>query len=198
MIRHRAIMPPFNLSDLYSAQNATGSGSVPANSTYRELDPPQQLSAPCTDASAAHDAFSQEVSWQSAYWPVMACMLAVLLQETGRVMEAPFWLSYTIRACPVICVFDTFMMLLKFLVMLAVGCSPRTAARHVWYDRFDQDLDDATTEGLVEFWSPFFSTASDTTIEAVPSSNPHAYSDHDGDEYMCSGALPVGSIQEHG
>ena len=128
----------------------------------------------------------------------MACMLAVLLQETGRVMEAPFWLSYAIRACPIVCVFDTFMMLLKFLVMLAVGCSPQTAARHVWYDRFDQDLDDATTEGLVEHWSPFFSTASDTTIEAVPSSNPHAYSDHDEDEYMCSGALPVGSIQEHG
>ena len=39
-------MPPFNTSDLYSAQSATGNGSFPANATNRELDPLQHLYMP--------------------------------------------------------------------------------------------------------------------------------------------------------
>ena len=105
----------------------------------------------CTNILAADDADAHQVSWQSAYWPIMACILAVLLQETGRVLDAPIDFSYSLRACPVACAFDTLMMLLKFVVMLAVGCSPRNAVRHVWYDRFDQDQEDRVQLGLMEY-----------------------------------------------
>ena len=218
-------MAPFNASDLHLAQSATGNGSVRANATNRELYPLQHLSKLYNNAYAAHDAFGQEVSWQSAYWPVMACMLAVLLQETGRVMNGPFSWSYALRASPLACAFDTSMMLLKFVVMLVVGCSPRTAARHVWYDRFDQDQDDLITSYVMEIvggfvenvgdlhFPSFFhdsdedlpfmgdgtrrsaSVAADATIEPVSFADLHAEPDSD-EEYMCSGALPTVSDQE--
>ena len=116
-------------------------------------------------------------------------------------IDASFSFSYAIRACPLVCVFDTSMMLLKFVVMLAVGCSPRTAVRHVWYDRFDQDEDDRVRS----FWASFLeelpimgervkrsvSVTADNTVEPVSSADPDVNLNHDGDEYMCSGALPA-------
>ena len=194
-------MPPFSASGMHLAQNATLNGSVPANGTCREFDPHQSFSVLHTNDWVADGDSAQQVSWQSAYWPVMACALAVLLQETGRVIDASFSFSYAIRACPLVCVFDTSMMLLKFVVMLAVGCSPRTAVRHVWYDRFDRDEDDRVRS----FWASFYegfpimgervqrsvSVTADNTVEPVSSADPHVDLDHDGDEYMCSGALPA-------
>ena len=85
----------------------------------------------------------------------MACSLAVLLQETGKVVNAPYRISYALRASPLICAIDTFLMLLKFLVMLLVGCSPRTAIRHVWYDRFVEDEDIGDGSWVVWVWRNF-------------------------------------------
>ena len=121
-------------------------------------------------------------------------------------METPFSYSYALRACPLVCVMDTSMMLVKFVVMLAVGCSPRTAVRHVWYDRFDKDQDDAVISWIMELFAISRSIhhrehhsigeAADNMIEPVSSADLYGDSNPDQDEYMCSGGLPVVSDQE--
>lgn len=95
----------------------------------------------CGTKSEADQSFpaledSNTVSWPSVFWPVAACTAAVMFQNAGSVCGAPYRLSYVLRASPLVCAVDTVMMLVKFLWMLILGCSPRTAARHVWYDRF--------------------------------------------------------------
>jgi hypothetical protein len=79
---------------------------------------------------------SNIVSWQSAFWPVAACTTAVIFQNTGRVLSAPYKLSYALRASPLICTVNTLQMIIKFSWMLLVGCLFRAAARHIWYDPF--------------------------------------------------------------
>ncbi|KAH7391044.1 hypothetical protein DE146DRAFT_791214 [Phaeosphaeria sp. MPI-PUGE-AT-0046c] len=79
---------------------------------------------------------SNSVSWQSAFWPVVACTLAVMLQNAGRVCGARYCVSYALRVSPLICAVDTLLMIIKFGWMLFLRCSLRTAVRHVWYDRF--------------------------------------------------------------
>ncbi|KAH8724898.1 hypothetical protein GQ44DRAFT_772635 [Phaeosphaeriaceae sp. PMI808] len=79
---------------------------------------------------------ADEVSWQSLFWPIIACALAVILQNTGKTCSGQYNISYILRSSPFICLLDTVMMLVKFISMLVVGCSFPVAARHVWYDRF--------------------------------------------------------------
>jgi hypothetical protein len=62
-----------------------------------------------------------------------------MLQNTGRVYGAPYRDSYALRSSPFVCIIDTLLMLFKFVWMTAVGCSFRVAARHVWYDRFEEE-----------------------------------------------------------
>ena len=64
-------------------------------------------------------------------------MVTVMMQSTGRVLGANHVLSAALRASPLICALDTVMMITKFICLLYVGCSITTAARHVWYDRFE-------------------------------------------------------------
>jgi hypothetical protein len=199
--RYQINMPPINASGLHLAPKATFNGNIPAIAIYRELCSGYIPSVLSTNTLVADDTWAQEVSWQSAYWPVMACALAVLLQETGRVAEQPFFFSYALRACPFVCVFDTLMMLLKFVAMLAVGCSPQTAVRHVWYDRFDEDRDSSSRKGFSEYLEDLreehrsVSVAAENTIESVSSADLHRNPNPE-EEYMCSGALPAVSDQE--
>ncbi|KAF2726689.1 hypothetical protein EJ04DRAFT_582532 [Polyplosphaeria fusca] len=80
------------------------------------------------------------VSWQSAFWPLIAWMVTVIAQPTGRVSGLPYGYRAMVRCCPLICAFDAFWMVTTFLVLwLNAGCSKVTAARHVWYDRFGLD-----------------------------------------------------------
>jgi hypothetical protein len=62
-----------------------------------------------------------------------------MLQNTGRVYGAPYRDSYALRSSPFVCIIDTLLMLFKFVWMIGVGCSFRVAARHVWYDRFEEE-----------------------------------------------------------
>ncbi|KAH6865371.1 hypothetical protein BKA58DRAFT_220146 [Alternaria rosae] len=172
-------MPPFNASHPYLAQNATFNISVPTNAT-------------CPSDAPAHG-----VSWQSAYWSVMACSLAVLLQETGKVVNAPYRISYALRASPLICAIDTFLMLLKFMVMLAVGCSPRMAVRHVWYDRFVEDEDIGDRSWVVWVWRDFSrkhrlssTTGNDPSCVGVPQNDGPTF---DGEAQGTSSGAPPGS-----
>jgi len=64
-------------------------------------------------------------------------MVTVMMQSTGRVLDANYVLSAALRASPVVCALDTAMMIAEFICLLHVGCSITTAARHVWYGRFE-------------------------------------------------------------
>ncbi|KAF2752271.1 hypothetical protein M011DRAFT_20376 [Sporormia fimetaria CBS 119925] len=114
-----------------------------------------------------------------------------MLQETGRVCEAPYRYSYVLRFSLFFCAADTFMMVLKFIWLLAVGCSFKTTARHVWYDRFKKELPmDEVWNGGQGKYAP-----TSTTIPYVSnSSDPDTamgISTGSDDVYVCSGALPV-------
>lgn len=78
------------------------------------------------------------------------------MQNVGRVNGAPLEYSVALRSSPLICAIDTIFILTKFIWMLAIGCSIKGAARHVWYDRFDNSprypdnpVDDVLEEALV-------------------------------------------------
>lgn len=125
----------------------------------------------------------------------MACSLAVLLQEKGKVVNAPYRISYALRASPLICAIDTFFMLLKFMFMLVVGCSPRTAIRHVWYDRFVEDEDIGDGSWVVWVWRDFSQKhRQSSTTGSEPSCVGVSQNDGppvDGEAgRTCSGALP--------
>jgi hypothetical protein len=82
-----------------------------------------------------------QVSWQSAFWPIIACILNVMLQNVGRVCGGHFKDSVALRSSPFVCIADTILMLVEFIWMLVVGCPVRVAIRHVWYDRFEKEKD---------------------------------------------------------
>jgi predicted permease len=54
------------------------------------------------------------VSWQSAFWPIIACMLAVMLQNTGRVSGSDYDHSYAPKSSIIVCLFDTLQTLIEF------------------------------------------------------------------------------------
>jgi hypothetical protein len=87
-------------------------------------------------------ASSNQVSWQSAYWAIIACLVTIMMQISGKVCGAPLRYSVALRSSIVLCAIDTLLILVEFVWMLAVGCSIRVAARHVWYDRFAITKDD--------------------------------------------------------
>lgn len=94
---------------------------------------------------------SNFVSWQSAFWALLAVMVNTLLQNSGAVLSMPYTMRIGLRSSPLLSALDPIMALVKFVALLAVGCSPRTAARHVWWDRFPigSDREDSGTNG---FW----------------------------------------------
>ena len=112
------------------------------------------------------------VSWQSAFWPIVACTLAVMLQNTGSVLGTPYTCSSALRSSPFICIIDTFFMLVKFVWLLLVGCSFKVAAMHVWYDRFERD----------------------DIPSALMSINAENNTDDKEELYTCTGALPIGAL----
>ncbi|KAF2678990.1 hypothetical protein K458DRAFT_435443 [Lentithecium fluviatile CBS 122367] len=81
---------------------------------------------------------NNEVSWQSIFWPVIACTLTVMLQNTGRTPGAPIQLSSVLKSSVLFCAFESLFMLAGLVWMLSLGCSLRTAARLVWYARFEK------------------------------------------------------------
>ena len=82
---------------------------------------------------------SSQVSWQSAVWPVIASMLMIMMQNTGRVCGAAYVYSAALRTSPLVCAIDLVMMLVEFVSLLAVKCSVIDATKHVWYGRFERD-----------------------------------------------------------
>jgi hypothetical protein len=66
-------------------------------------------------------------------------MLAVMIQDTGRVCGLKYGSSYAAKSSILICLLDTIQMLVEFTRLLLVGCSIKVAARHVWYGRFEKE-----------------------------------------------------------
>ncbi|KAF2821480.1 hypothetical protein CC86DRAFT_386431 [Ophiobolus disseminans] len=83
------------------------------------------------------DDASNQVSWQSAFWPIIACTFAVILQDSGKVNSLHQDNSYALKSSFIICFLDTSLMIVELVCLMCVGCSFRVAARHVWYNRFD-------------------------------------------------------------
>jgi hypothetical protein len=81
----------------------------------------------------------------------------------------------------------------KFLVLLAVGCSPLTAVRHVWYDRFDKDEDEYAKLVFMGTWQPRpqISISASGTVDPAPIATSQGDSTSDGDDFTCTNALPV-------
>jgi hypothetical protein len=126
-------MLPYTIVNLTVANNAT------IRKLYRVET--ESVTLP-TNALSASDRTPNSVSWQSAFWPLVACTLAVMLQDTRRVCGGHYRDSYTLRSSPFVCIVDTFFMLITFLALLMVGCSFNVAAMHVWYDRFKPEKSD--------------------------------------------------------
>jgi hypothetical protein len=84
-------------------------------------------------------------------------------------------------------------MLLKFLVLLAVGCSPLTAVRHVWYDRFDKYEDEYAKLVFMSTWQPRpqISISASGTVDPTPIATSQGDSTSDGDDFTCTNTLPV-------
>lgn len=97
--------------------------------------------ANATDPIRTELPFTNRVSQQSAMWPVIACMFALMMQKVGKTCSIPPWTSPYIRPWPIICVADSIISIVKLICLICVGCSFRTAARHVWYDRFRRETD---------------------------------------------------------
>jgi hypothetical protein len=87
------------------------------------------------------DPTSNEASWPSVFWPVIACTFAVVLQNTGRVCGAKFRASGTLKTCVLVCAADSVFMLVGLLEMLLHGCSFQIAVTYVWQARFQKEAD---------------------------------------------------------
>ena len=79
-----------------------------------------------------------------------------MIQPTGRALKAPLALSAALRCLPLHCLIDAAMMILELLCLwLGAKCSLTSAARHVWYDRFDREKDQEAynrcEEGFTDF-----------------------------------------------
>jgi hypothetical protein len=183
--RRQFEMPPFYQPSTDHAQNTTFNGSFPINATCRKLvELKSSANAECANMHVADNTALNQVSWQSAYWPVMACTLVVLLQETGRVCNGPYRYSYASRSSPFVCALDTFMMLLKLVVLLTVGCSPLIAVRYVWYDRFEREEISGGEE------------PTDISVNAMGPVASHGTFDASGEGDTCSGALSSAELAE--
>ncbi len=84
------------------------------------------------------DSLQSPVSWQSVFWAVIAMALNVLLQNAGSVCARSSSWRIPLRSSPLICAADTILCLLELLWIKTLGCSWSTAARHVWYGRFEE------------------------------------------------------------
>lgn len=55
-----------------------------------------------------------------------------------------------IRSSPILSAVDALLAIIKFLWLVFIGCPPRTAARHVWYDRFEES--ESEESGINRAW----------------------------------------------
>ena len=69
-----------------------------------------------------------------------------MMQSTGRVLGANHVFSAALRASPLVCALDTVMMIVEFVCLMNVGCPISTAARHVWYGRFERGITQSTLD----------------------------------------------------
>jgi hypothetical protein len=90
------------------------------------------------------------ISWQSIFWALVACGLNVLLQNAGTVCGLSSYDRMSLRSSPILSGVDASLILIKFIWLLSIGCTPKFAARHVWYDRFENP---APGSGIDRLWS---------------------------------------------
>jgi hypothetical protein len=69
-------------------------------------------------------------------------MATLLTQSVGRVCRGPYSLSAASRCSPLVCLYDTFLLVFDVICLrYGCGCSFRVATQHVWYNRFDKKSD---------------------------------------------------------
>jgi len=103
-------------------------------------------------AITASTGATNTVSWQSAYFALLATAINVLVQNAGMVCGLPSYDRIVARSSPIICLADTLLITIKFNWLQLLGCSPRTAARHVWYDRFENNPEGRRDSGIDHLW----------------------------------------------
>lgn len=101
---------------------------------------------------ASPTAAANTVSWQSAYFALLAAAINVLVQNVGMVCGLPSYDRIVARSSPIICLADILLIAIKFVWLQLLGCSPQTAARHVWYDRFENTLEGHRDSGIDHIW----------------------------------------------
>ncbi|KAF1997287.1 hypothetical protein P154DRAFT_622565 [Amniculicola lignicola CBS 123094] len=155
-----------------------------ASFKIRNVPSPDPLGAP-----------PNSVCWQSAFWPLVACALTVMLQNTGRVLNEPYSYSFALRSSPFLSVVDAALMLIELVILQTRGFPFGEAARHVWYDRFQHE-GVRSSKGVLLFGHreiiyPFDGSP---CIRITPPDS----SDIDGDDEqsMFSSALPMPSTDE--
>lgn len=135
------------------------------------------------------DAPPKEVSWQSAFWPIIACMLTVMLQNTGRVCRGHFRDSGGLRSSPIVCGVDTILMLVEFVCRLAGGCSIRVAAKHVWYGRFEKE--DVECRNTLELWMFYLCEIAGSTDDPSTSTVASSIEGDSGDQEDATVQIPL-------
>jgi hypothetical protein len=92
------------------------------------------------------------VSWQSAFWGLLALQLATVIQNSGAVLGQSYSMRISLRSSPILCALDNVIVIVKVAALLYGGYSWRTACHHVWWDRFPKD-DEGEESGLDGSWA---------------------------------------------
>jgi hypothetical protein len=85
---------------------------------------------------------SGTVSWQSAFWALVAIALNSMCQPSGKVCRFPSADSFYLRSSPIVCAVDSLQTILKSICFLLLGHPPRDAVARIARERFPNAADD--------------------------------------------------------
>jgi len=74
---------------------------------------------------------SSEVSWESAYWTLPSIAIATMTQPSGMVCGFDPSLRIYLRSSPIVCVFDSISIIVRFTAYCWLGHGPANSARGV-------------------------------------------------------------------
>ena len=119
--------------------------AVPATPAQRQIEK--------ADQGWPSESEDNLVSWQSAFFAIVAVAISVLLQNTGAVLgkDRSLLKRICLRSSPIICLLDTGFCVTKFISMCALGASPGAAAKYAWHDRFENP-ESRVGSGIDTWW----------------------------------------------
>lgn len=72
----------------------------------------------------------------------MAIVMATIVQNSGRILQQPYYMRIAVRLSPIQCALDITMVSVELISLLYAGCTLKVAAHHVWLNRFPpEDFD---------------------------------------------------------